>query len=59
MHTKKKYSQLVGNFCVYLQAKNQLHLLSFSRDITNLCKLLILGTLGCLATYIQNDTIKL
>ena len=42
----KWYFQLVENFCVYLQAKNQLHTPCFSGDIVKICKLLILGTLG-------------
>ena len=44
-HTKWYY-QLVENFCVYLQAKNQLHPPLFSGDIAKICKLLIFGTLG-------------
>ena len=36
---------LVENFCVYLQAKTQLHPSCFNGDIAKICKL-ILGTLG-------------
>ena len=43
-HTKSYY-QLVENFHVYLQVKNQLHPAYFSQDITKICQL-ILGTLG-------------
>ena len=39
------YYQLVENFRVYLQAKNQLHSPHFSGDIAKICKL-IFGTLG-------------
>ena len=42
----KWYYQLVENFCVYLQAKIQVHPLYFSGDIAKICKLLILSTLG-------------
>ena len=42
----KWYYQLVENFCVYLQAKNQVHPLCFSGDIAKICELLILSTLG-------------
>ena len=38
-------NHLVENFCVYLQAKTQLHLWCFNGDIAKICKL-ILGTLG-------------
>ena len=40
------YYQLVENFRVYLQAKNQLYSPCFSTDIAKICKLLILCTLG-------------
>ena len=51
--------QLVEDFCVYLQAKNQLHLSRFSRDIAKKCKLLILVLWTFLATHTQNDSINL
>ena len=41
----KWYYHLVENFCVYLQAKTQLHPPCFNGDIAKICKL-ILGTLG-------------
>ena len=47
-HPKLHY-QFVQNFCVYMQAKNQLHLLRFSGDITKICKL-NLGSL-CMPGY--------
>ena len=43
-HPKRGY-QLVGNFSVYQQAKNQLHPPHFSRHIAKIFKP-ILGTLG-------------
>ena len=42
----KRYYQLIENVCDYLQAKKQLHCPCFSGDIANICKLLILDTLG-------------
>ena len=39
------YHQLVENYCVYLQAKNELPPPCFSGDIAKMCKL-ILGTSG-------------
>ena len=42
----KWYYHLVEDFCVYLQAKNQLHSPCFTGDLAKICKLLILGTLG-------------
>ena len=41
----KWYYQLVENFCVYLQAKNQFHPSCFSGDTTKIWKFLNLGTL--------------
>ena len=40
----KWYYNLKENFCVYKQAKNQLHQPYFSGDIAKICKLLILDT---------------
>ena len=40
------YYQLVENFRVYLQAKNQFHPTCLSGDLAKIIKLLILGTLG-------------
>ena len=37
------------NLCVYLQVKNQLYSPCFSRDITKISNLLILGKLQCLS----------
>ena len=44
--TKSDAINLKKTFIVCLQVKNQLHLLHFSEDITQICKLLILGSLG-------------
>ena len=61
----KWYYQFVENFCVYLQAKNQLHPPCFSGDIAKIYKRLILGNLGipciklrCLSAY-QKQTSSL
>ena len=42
--TPKVMLSTCKNFCVYLQAKIQLHPLHISGDIAKICKLLILGT---------------
>ena len=44
-YTQKWYCHLVENFCVYLQAKAQLHPSCFYGDIAKICKL-VLGSMG-------------
>ena len=52
----KWYYQLVENFRVYLQAKNQLYPPRFSGDIAKICKL-ILDASG-MPMHTQNDSIN-
>ena len=54
----KWYCCLVRNFCVYLQAKNQLHPPCFCVDIAKICKL-ILDILSMPVSTHPNDSITL
>ena len=46
MHTQSDTINLLKMFVFYLQTKNQFHTPCFSGDTANICKLIILGTLG-------------
>ena len=55
----KCLNELVGNFNVYPQVKNQLHLYLLFWDIAKTCRLTILGTWGMLNHPHENHNINL
>ena len=56
---QKWYYQLVENFCVYLQAKNQLHHPCFLDTLQRYANFLFWVLCACLATHTQYDCVNL
>ena len=55
----KRYYQLAGNVCVYLQAENQLHPFVFLETLQRYVNSLFLVLWACMATFTQYDSINL